>query len=166
MRERCGLPATAKACGASRLEFVIVASVVAILITVLLSRIAYYQAEAERVTVDRTISALRTALALRTGELLLQHRESEVAAMAGQNPMSLLRNPPANYGGEVSRVQDSATPGRWYFERDTGTLVYLLNAGKIFGATERKRLNFKVKFLSNPNVEQTRTGGVSLVQSD
>ncbi|MGO4377702.1 hypothetical protein [Pseudoduganella sp. RAF53_2] len=159
-------PQQLKQCGASRLEFVIVASVVAILITVLLSRIVYYQAAAERVAVDGMIGALRTALAARTGELLLQHRENEVAALAGQNPILLLRAPPPNYGGEVDGGLDKAELGRWYFDRQTQSLVYLLNMGKIFGATERKRLIFKVKSDPIPDGQQARTSGVSLVQLD
>jgi len=152
--------------GATRLEFAIVTSVIVILTTVLLSQLMYYRAEAERVAVGNMVGALRTALAARTGELLLQHKEHELSALAGQNPMLLLRSPPANYGGELAAAPEKSVPGKWYFDRQGATLVYLLNSGKIFGHGARKRLRFKVEFNAISEQKQPRAGGVSLVQLD
>lgn len=134
--------------GFTLLELVIVACLMAVLAGVLLTRVLDYQEQAERVAREQVLAALRSALRLRLADLLIQRRQHEIPALAGQNPMTWLERAPANYAGEFypAAAADLAR-GTWYFDRRAKVLVYLLRNTADFPEGKEKRLLFKVKLL-------------------
>jgi type II secretory pathway pseudopilin PulG len=149
---------TAKQRGASLLEFTVAVAVVAILLTVLLQRLWYYQGEAEQAAVQTVVGTLRTALDFEVAQGKLPGRTLNLTILTEQNPFSLLKNKPSNYVGELFRPNDGDIgEGNWCFDRSDKSLVYLLNKRNSFLDAETKRLIFKVKLLYLPQ----RTVGVS-----
>lgn len=141
-------PARRRQRGASRFELAVVAIIVAILAGILLQRIHAYQAQAEMVAVEHTLSVLRAALAIQQARLQVQGRAAAVDNLAGQNPMDWLSEKPGNYVGErFAPAARDVQPGNWYFDRKTHFLVYLLNNPNKFPHGTPKLLKYKVKFV-------------------
>ncbi|MGJ9416161.1 hypothetical protein ACHAC9_00135 [Massilia sp. CMS3.1] len=139
----------------------------AVMAGVLLKSIISYQGESERVAVKQLIGSLRTSLALRSSKVISTTGEAGLIALAHQNPMALLQEPPGNYLGEYYSPNKSTLPGgNWYFDRSTHTLVYLSAAEKSFSSGTQKDLTFKVKLLHVPgpvNPGGQRNGSTGLV---
>lgn len=158
--------------GAGYFEFAVVVIIFAILSGILLRKMQFYQAEAERLAVEKVAISLRAALASRTASLYLRGKAAEVEVLARQNPMEWLERPPPNYAGEFTAPKPGAVPeGHWYYDKTTATLSYLLKDREFFGGNDAKRLNFKVKFAQNPSIitnnhEGPGPGGVTLVQTE
>ena len=158
--------------GSGYFEFAVVAIIFAVLAGVLLRKLQFYQAEAERIAVEQVVTSLRAALASKAASLYLKGNEAEFASLRQQNPMAWLERQPPNYAGEFDAPKPGAVPeGHWYFDRSTATLSYLLNNRGIFGESASKRLNFKVKFSRDPsNITNIHggpgPGGVTLEQKN
>jgi hypothetical protein len=151
--------------GATRFEFAIAMAIFAILAGVLLQKVNYYQYQAEQANVRQVVALLRTALVAKEGELYARGKTAETASLAGRNPMELLTPKPANYLGEVNDAQAAdVAPGSWYFVRESGTLSYVLSNPELFIGSRAKRLNFKVKFIYKPGVNNPGPGGLFLEQ--
>jgi len=156
--------------GAGYFEFAVVAVVFAVLCGVLLNKLQFYQEEAERLAAQQVVTSVRAALASKAASLYLRGNESELAALARQNPMDWLERRPPNYAGEFDSATPGAVPfGNWYFDRTSATLSYVLNKRGFFGDNSPKRLNYKVKFAQHPsnltqNHEGLGPGGVTLEQ--
>lgn len=134
--------------GATRLELVLAAILAATLAGVLLNSIIRARYETEQVAVKQLIGSLRTALAVRSAKVISTTGDAGLIALAHQNPMSWLRNPPKNYLGEYYSPHKSTLPaGHWYFDRVGPTLVYLPSSKKSFSPGIQKILVFKVKLL-------------------
>jgi len=152
--------------GAGRFEFAVVAIIFAILTGVLLQKMRFYQAEAERLAIQQVVGSLRAALAARASSLYLEGKHGEIALLATQNPMDWLARRPPNYAGEFEQADKAAVaPGNWYFDRSNKRLLYSLSNTSFFGESSAKRLNFKVKFLTKSN-DEPGPGGVTLEQID
>ncbi|CAL62100.1 Conserved hypothetical protein [Herminiimonas arsenicoxydans] len=118
--------------GFTLLELMVVACVVAVLATVLLNRVRFYQKAAEKTAVEQTVGVLQSALQLRVASLILSNRLGEAADLAQQNPMLWLAQKPNNYAGEYfDQLPEGDVSGRWYFDLKERTLVYFVhNAAK------------------------------------
>ncbi len=105
-------------------EWSVLAAVVLVLLQVLSWQMRKLQAQAERVTVQTTLSALRTALVIH----YMQHTAAapkNPALVQQSNPFELLEQRPANYLGPMSAQQaTSAAPGSWLFEPDCVCVGY------------------------------------------
>jgi hypothetical protein len=146
--------------GSGLFELAVTVVVLGVLITVLLTRIADYQEQAEDVVVQQLIANMRTSLAVRVAQLKVAEEGAAIRALVGSNPLNLLNKFPANYGGEVVRADlNNLRERNWYFLSDERTLVYLLNHHKTVAIKGQKSLNFKVKLLhsSNKAVQQETT---------
>ena len=138
--------------GRIRLELALAAILVLLLAGLLLDRLSAYQAETERVAAKQLISALRTALAVRTTQALARGDEAALLALAQQNPIDWLQERPANYLGEqFSTNKDVLPTGHWYFDRVQRTLVFLPTPHKSFSAGIQKIQIFKVKLVHMPD---------------
>lgn len=132
--------------GFTLFEFGVVASLLAILLTVLAQRLVFYQEQAERLAVETTVSNMRTGLYSTMAHLYTSNREAEVAALAGRNPIIWLDRKPANYQGEYyAPGPEEVIPGSWYFDRTRQHLVYIFAKGKSFSSASSERVYFKVK---------------------
>lgn len=133
------------------LEFAVSAIVVGVLSGLLLQRLWYYQAEAEQVAVQATVSNVRSALEIKVAQGKLPGYRVDLTLLAEENPLNLLKAKPANYAGELfSPADDDIGDGNWCFDRTNKSLIYLLNFKNSFGDAQTKRLNFKVKLLRLP----------------
>jgi len=164
------LPQHRRQAGSGYFEFAVVAIIFAVLCGVLLQKLSFYQAEAERLAAEQVVTSLRAALASKAASLYLRGNDAEFADLARQNPMDWLERRPPNYAGEFDAPGEGGVPfGHWYFDRASATLSYVLNKRGVFGESAPKRLNFKVKFAQHPsNVTQSHEGpgpgGVTLEQ--
>lgn len=156
--------------GFSLLELALVVGVVSLLVVVLVSRLLLYYENAERVAAQQLIGTLRTALAMRSAQLIATGETGRLVALVDANPMVLLSETPRNYLGELYAPTLADLPnGQWFFDRSDRTLVYLFNAEQKFSFQTSKFLKFKVKLagLPKPSDQQGRSGlstGVTLDQ--
>src|ERR1700758_2555130 len=99
-------------------EFAVAAAIFAILVTVLLQRMWFYQGEAERVAVQQTVVNIRTALEIKVVQGRLPGRQVDLTMLAQQNPITWLSEKPVNYVGEYfSPTDQEVAVGNWYFDR-------------------------------------------------
>jgi len=140
-------------------EFGVVVTVFAILVTVLLQRLWFYQDQAEQIAVQQVVANVRAALDYRLAQGKLPGNVVDLTILSQQNPLAWLTEKPANYLGEFYAPRDDeVTSGNWYFDRSNKTLVYLLNKRSSFGSAQLKRLKFKVKLLRLPKNPVKPTG--------
>ncbi|MBE3025782.1 type IV pilin protein [Janthinobacterium sp. GW458P] len=131
--------------GFTLFELAVAVSVIAVLATMLLSRLVAYQHEAERVAVQQTVLALRAGLRMKVLELYAADRQNALPALAGQNPFDWLAEKPPNYLGEYAAPELEKLPQRhWFFDRSNAELIYVLNRGNTFGLGRSELLQFKV----------------------
>ena len=131
--------------GFTLFELAVAVSLIAVLVAVLLSRIAVIQQEAERVAVQQTLLALRAGLRMRVLELYASDRQNQLPALAGQNPIDWLVEKPANYLGASRAPEMEKIPqSHWFFDKSTEELIYMLNRGNSFAARHSELLRFKV----------------------
>jgi len=153
--------------GASRLELAVAAVFGALAVGLLLNCLTRYQAESEQVAGKQLIGSLRTALAVRSAQVISTTGETGLLALAQQNPMTWLQRQPENYLGEYYSPNKAELPaGNWYFDRAGQTLVYLVASDKSFSSGIQKVLVFKVKLVrvSSPvNTGGRETGSTGLV---
>ena len=130
--------------GFTLFELAVVASLIAVLVAVLLSRMAVVQQEAERVAVQQTLLALRAGLRIQVLELYASDRQNQLPALAGQNPIDWLAEKPANYLGAYMAPEMEKLPlSHWFFNRSNAELVYILNRGNTFNGYRSALLKFK-----------------------
>ena len=131
--------------GFTLFELAVVASLIAVLVAVLLSRMAVVQQEAERVAVQQTLLALRAGLRIQVLELYASDRQNQLPALAGQNPIDWLAEKPANYlGAYMAPEMEKLPQSHWFFNRSNAELVYILNRGNTFNGYHSELLQFKV----------------------
>jgi len=100
-------------------------AVLALIIVRLMSALNDASERAEKQAVELTIRNMRTGMKLAMGEVMMQQRESEMAAWVGSNPVRWLGSPPGSYRGECSTEESwNLSGGEWCFERYRRELVY------------------------------------------
>jgi len=111
--------------GVTWVEFAVRAAIVGIVATVLSTIALYYLELGEKTEVQLTIMNMRSGLRQQIAERLFQGRTSELATLAGANPMQWLERPPENYGGELRSADAERLGGaRWYFDVERRELRY------------------------------------------
>ena len=101
---------------------------VAIIYATAARRFSEFPGEAERANFLAIMIELQTAVNLEVAMGYSLGRYTNIEAFAGSNPMDLLLAPPLNYLGELNLIDESRLPRRnWYFDRQAGELVYLIN---------------------------------------
>lgn len=134
--------------GFSLLELAVVVSIVGILAGMLLSRVNLYQEEAEKVARENMLGTLRSALAMRAGQLVVQGRSDQLSKLTTINPMDLLAQKPANYAGEYYSPQKAKiSPGNWYFNRKEFLLVYITRTGATFQVAKPEQYRYRIELL-------------------
>ncbi|MBB3121235.1 type II secretion system protein [Pseudoduganella violacea] len=160
--------AAAQRRGFSLFELGVVLVVIAVLGTVFLQRVLFYQEEAERAAVAQVLAQLRITIQSRVAEAHIRGRTGDLSSLAGENPMSWLLRPPGNYEGEREAPQlDELEAGSWYFDRAEKTLLYLPAQYDFFSNEKRHPLKFRL--LANTGNAPETTGkpenkGLSLEQ--
>lgn len=158
--------ARAAARGFTLAELAVAMAVFAVLVGVLLTRVAYYQERAEEVAVRQTVEILRTALRLKVSQLYVTNRLQDVAALADDNPIDWLKDKPGNYIGEYFSPEIKDIPaGNWYFDRRDKTLVYLFNGGNSLHTTALHMIKLKVRRFNLPETSAKLPSSSSVVES-
>ena len=109
--------------GLSLLEFTLVTLIVSVLIVFAFQRVAELRTHMERAAVRQTVEAIRSALALRLAELVVQGRAQRALEYEGSNALDLLSPGPVQAAARA-RDEKLPPPGSWYFESDTGLVAY------------------------------------------
>ncbi|HZX33559.1 MAG TPA: type II secretion system protein [Rhodocyclaceae bacterium] len=154
MRERRGQS------GFTLLELAVVIVVVSILAGIGLERLRFYQEAAEAAVVDNGISTLKTALHIRSAELISANRWEELRRLPQRNPFDLMEEKPGNYGGAW---QVGAAPGYWYFDEAAQQVVYRVSRSERFLAEDGGK---DIRFAAvgrNTAGQETAQAGVAYV---
>jgi general secretion pathway protein G len=136
--------------GFSLLELIVVISIVAVLAGLFLSRVPFYQEQAEKAVLEQTAGAMQSALTMRVGSLMVHGAatEKELKALASDNPINWLQQKPRNYAGEFfNPTLKTVTPGRWMFDLKSRDLIYVPDRSEYFtpGKDGQKWIRFHVK---------------------
>ncbi len=125
--------------GFTLLELIVVISIISVLAGIFLSRIPFYQEQAEKAAMEQVAGAVQSALLLRFAALHTRGAATDknLQALATDNPVQWLQQKPKNYAGEYfDPTPRSVAPGQWLFDLKSRDLIYLpqhtdyLNAGK------------------------------------
>ena len=120
-----------------RLEYMVVAAVFGVAVTVILERALYYQEIAEKTAMEITVMNLRTGLRYRVAELMLHNRMQEMGEVAAENPVKWLDAPPPGYLGALRVAQaGDVGAGSWYFDTERRQLCYRVNLSRHFAARD------------------------------
>ena len=143
--------------GFTLLELIFVISVVAILAGIFLSRVPYYQEQAEKAVMEQIAGAIQSALVMRTGSLMV-HGEltnQRLKELVTDNPISWLQQKPKNYAGEFfDPTPNSVKPGRWMFDLKSRDLIYVPDRSDYFipGKDGKKWIRFHVRLEYEPPI--------------
>lgn len=111
--------------GLSLFEIAVITVVVGLLMVIAMDRMLRLTVDIERVNVQRVTGQLQSALSMEFAQRVVDGRRDSLARLNGMNPMTLALKPPRDYEGELTSAQaQNVEPGHWYFNRETGTLVY------------------------------------------
>lgn len=154
--------------GFTLLELAVVVSVIAVLVAVAAQRLWQLRIEAERVAVARVVGGLRSALGLEAVERAVHGGLEGLHALHGTDPMALLAQAPHNYVGALPDPDPAGIdPGRWYFDRSQGLLVYRVLFDEHFRSPLEgpARIRFKLAFqFTDNNANGTFDGDVDGVR--
>jgi general secretion pathway protein G len=115
---------------------VIAICIIGLLIALAAERLLPLRIEAERAAVEQVLGGLRAGVALQLMSLVAQGRDGEIDQLAHRNPMDFLMQTPANYLGALDRPDpEQIPPGRWYFDREAGLLVYRVRYSNHFASS-------------------------------
>ncbi|MEX0732037.1 MAG: hypothetical protein WED00_16900 [Aquisalimonadaceae bacterium] len=95
-----------------------VAVLVSMLGLAIMNRIEHLQSHVETLTLQTSVDAMRTAVALAA-------IGKRVPPAPGSNPVQLLEDRPAGYEGSADSVDiKEVAPGSWWFDEREGVLLY------------------------------------------
>jgi prepilin-type N-terminal cleavage/methylation domain-containing protein len=111
----------------SLLELLIVIVIISVLLVMAIDRLLALRFEAERVTVQSVIAAMRSGLYIEFAAAAAGGRSSSIDAARGSNPMLRLSERPEGYAGEFFGPDPALfDPGTWYFDTRERALVYVV----------------------------------------
>lgn len=135
--------------GFTLFELAVAIMIIALLATVLLTRLAFYQEAAEKAAMEATVRLIKTGLQIRLAELIVANRQAQAGSLETENPMRWLEAKPGNYGGPY---REPGEGGTWYFDAGRHQLVYAVNTGsrlEVGGSGEEKRIRFQARLLKD-----------------
>lgn len=154
--------------GLTRLEFALVAILLAILLGTYLRAVRYYQEQTEAVTVGLTISHIQVGMAQEWAERISKGTNRQgVAELVGSNPVRWLEFPPPNYLGELKNPKlERLDTGVWLFDGARKELVYIVRHGnhlELPGMASTKVLRWTVRLAQNSKAMDSEFGELALV---
>jgi general secretion pathway protein G len=135
--------------GFTLLELMVVVSIVGVLSAALLNRIWIYQEQAEKAAMEHTVGTIRSALAMKFADLIVQGKMNEAPNMLNQNPVIFLSQAPANYAGEYYAPKaEDVVSGHWYFDLQNRNLIYSINNKAHFKSEDGDRIRFQIRLVT------------------
>ncbi len=111
--------------GLTRYELAIVLTLISLVLVILLGLFQEMVRTAERASYRQEVGALKSAVSLKMLDYVVRNDTRGLAAMIGENPMELLREPLPGYVGVFdSKEETSLQSGQWGFHSPSGELVY------------------------------------------
>lgn len=154
--------------GFSLFELLVVIVIVSILMVIAISRLLALQVDAERVVMESTVGALRSALGIKVAESIVKHKIAGLPAYEGSNPMNLLAEVPANYLGEIEGADPYVLEkGSWYFDKLAKSMVYIIDNTGYFsgGMDDPPRARFRVRLVyTDVNANGVFDNGIDSVE--
>jgi prepilin-type N-terminal cleavage/methylation domain-containing protein len=136
--------------GWTLLELIIVVALVVILFVAAFEHLLPLRGAAERVAVESTLGALRSALGLEASHRAVKGRLADILAMEGDNPMDWLDVTPPGYRASFE-PGEAPRPGEWYFDPANRELVYVLRYPEyVFREIDEPALRWRVTRLATP----------------
>ena len=135
--------------GFTLVELAVAISIIAVLATVLLNRLAFYKEMAEKAAMESMVRIIKTGLQIRLAELIIGNRQAQAAALEADDPTQWLDARPANYGGTYG---EPLQRGTWYFDAPERQLVYVVNTGdrlQVGVQSGPKQIRFRVRLLQD-----------------
>jgi general secretion pathway protein G len=140
---------TRRRTGFTLLELMVVVSIVGVLSAALMNRIWFYQEQAEKAAMEQTVGNIRSALALKFADLIVQGKMNEAPDMLNQNPMIYLAQRPGNYAGEYfAPAREDVVSGHWYFDLQNRNLIYSINNKAHFKSEDGDRIRFQIRLVT------------------
>ena len=149
--------------GFTLIELIVVIIVIMVLAGIFITRISYYQEQAEKAAMQQVAGALQSALTLRYGTLMVRGalNEKELSLLATDNPMSWLQKVPPNYRGEYyDPTARTIAPGNWMFDLRSRDLIYVVDHGEYFtaGKDGKKWIRFHARLAQEPALGRPGSG--------
>jgi len=117
--------APAKQGGFTSLELAVAIAVICAFSAVLLGRMLYYEAYAERVHFDLTLRQMQNALRMRVAYLMIDKQPVDYIRIAAENPMDWLEKKPPGYVGVFAGDDpDHLGDGEWAFDSSRHVVFY------------------------------------------
>lgn len=136
-------------------------------IIILAVMIAFYlwieklAAGAEQSKVIYTLSNIRSSIQVFELSMIVSGRQDQLQQHAGKNPITLMSDPIVEYGGEF-KANEELADGAWYYNVDTGNLVYKLMNKEGFGKGE-SLLRYRLHYVVEPGKAPSK-GRLKLLQ--
>ena len=133
--------------GFTYLELVVVIAIISILAVFALDRYRRLLVDVERTTVEQDLGVMRSAIGMQVASQFLSGNMAGLNELVNSNPMDMLAEQPKSYLGPISNQEpNELEPGHWYFDTDTGVLVYLVRNSDYFETELRgvARIRFKI----------------------
>ena len=109
----------------SRLELALSVVLLSIFISYFLHRILIMTVAAEDRYLMTTINQIRAELMIYSAEKLIEHRYEDLYRLSLENPVGRGFQAPRNYAGSRKELDlEEMAPGSWWYEENTGSLVY------------------------------------------
>jgi prepilin-type N-terminal cleavage/methylation domain-containing protein len=112
--------------GFTLLELTVVILVSSVVGVVALNYYYKLMVDIESTTVERDLSAVRSAIGLQIAAHYAAGKMAELENWTGGNPVELLVEPPGNYRGVIAGLGSQLKTGSWYFDKSRGVLLYLV----------------------------------------
>jgi prepilin-type N-terminal cleavage/methylation domain-containing protein len=134
--------------GFSLLELLIVIVIIGLLTVIAIDRLLKLRFEAERVTVESVVAAMRSGLYIEFAAAAARGQVERMNSAGGSNPMLRLSERPDTYAGEFYGPDPGAfDAGTWYFDTRDHAVVYIVRFPEQFvtGLSGPPRARFTVE---------------------
>lgn len=140
--------------GFTLIELVVVIIIVMVMMGLFLDRATFYQEQAEKAAMEEVAGAIQSSLTMQYGQILTRGNQSDVAALAEDNPVNWLQKKPHNYAGEFyDPTPLSVDSGNWVFDLKSRDLIYVMHNVNYFkpGKDGKKWIRFHVVVSREPS---------------
>ena len=149
--------------GFTLFEFVFVILLIGVMMSFAIDRLLQLQVDAERVSVQQVIGALKSAVNLQAAEVVVSDGLDSIRSLENTNPMSYLSELPYNYLGLKNDADASDhSLASWYYDTNKNLLVYKVKNTNYFATTldGTPRIRLRVTLVYKDEVSRGRNAKV------